>query len=171
MGGGVPPWRANTDRSRYHRQPEVRRNRRWWGVCDRQTSSLVDAIDVKKVQIKLKNVCKRWIKNRYLYQPVFNPQYLRPNRTASNYTTKFCNFFSVSSTFRKPKKLSVECSTSVVAAHWILHPRKYNCAIYLHLWEYYRIQRDCKSCSTALNRRYFVAVFSLTYTPILPTFF
>jgi len=38
--------------------------------------------------------------------------------------------------------MSVECSTSVFAAHWILHSRKYNCATYLHLWEY-RMQRDC----------------------------
>jgi len=32
---------------------------------------------------------------------VFNPQCLRPNRTASNYTTKFCSFFSCSENQKK----------------------------------------------------------------------
>ena len=88
---------------------------------------------------------------------MFNPQCVRPNRTVSNYTTKFCSFFSFSSTFRKPKKMAVECSTSVFAANWVINS---SIPINRLLKMYYIIKLY-----------YFVAVLSLTYTPILPTFF
>ena len=69
-------------------------------------------------------------------------------------SNKILLFLSFSSTFEN-QKMSVECSTSVFAAHWILHSRKYNCAIYLHLWEY-RIQRDCKSKSVTVSKMWVV---------------
>ena len=60
-----------------------------------------------------------------------------------------------SPTFRKPKNVFVRI-TSVFAAHWILHSRNLR-----GKWKMYYI----------IKLYYFVAVLSLTYTPILPTFF
>jgi len=52
--------------------------------------------------------------------------------------------------------MSVECSASAFAAHWIILSR--------NLWEKWKLYYIIKLY-------YFVAVFSLLYTPILPTFF
>jgi len=99
-----------------------------------------------------KNVCKRWIKN--VTYTSLNPKCLRPNRTASNYTTKFCSFFLFRQ-LSESQKMSVECSTSVFAAHWILHSRNLR-----EKWKMYYI----------IKLYYFVAVLSLTYTPICQRF-
>jgi len=64
-------------------------------------------------------------------------------------------FFFVN--IQKTQKMAVECSTSVFAANWVINS---SIPINRLLKMYYIIKLY-----------YFVAVLSLTYTPILPTFF
>ena len=83
---------------------------------------------------------------------MFNPQCLRFNKTASNYTTEFCSFFL----FRQHsenQKMSVECSTSVFVAHWILHSHNLQ-----EKWKLYYI----------IKLYYFVAVFFVFVSTIFP---